>query len=162
VAGTGAATVTATATTFHGIDLPAVAEAVRAAERRTSGEIRVALARFYFWGDVRRAAERAFARLGMDRTRERNGVLIFVAPWRRRFSVLGDVGIHQRVEASFWDDVAGVLSSSFRAGDLTGGLVRAIATIGDRLMVQFPLDPTKADPNQLPDTVALDGDRPKR
>ena len=63
-------------------------------------------ARFYFWGDVRRAAERAFARLRIDRTREHNGVLIFVAPWRRRFAILGDEGIHRRVEDGFWDAIA--------------------------------------------------------
>ena len=155
------ATRAAAGPTYHGIDLGAVEEAVRLAERRTSGEIRVALARFYFWGDVRRAAERAFGRLGMDRTRERNGVLIFVAPWRRRFALLGDQGIHQRLEPTFWDDLARPLSAALRAGDLTGGLTRAIATIGDRLATHFPLPAAEAGAgagsgaNELPDRVAL-------
>jgi uncharacterized membrane protein len=145
----------------HGIDTAAVEAAVRSAERQTSGEIRVALARFYFWGDVRRAAESAFVRLGIDRTRAHNGVLIFVAPWRRRFAILGDAGIHQRVEAGFWDQLAQPLSAAFHAGDLTGGLVRAIAAIGDRLTAEFPGASPRED-NQLPDSVAMPGSHERR
>lgn len=147
----------------HGIDTAVVEEAVRAAEARTTGEIRVALARFYFWGDVRRAAGRAFGRLGMDRTRERNGVLIFVAPRRRGFAILGDEGIHQRVEPTFWDELARPLGEAFAARDLTGGLVRTIAAIGVRLAVEFPAGVAgAADSNQLPDSVAVPGGRGRR
>lgn len=142
----------------HGIDLSAVEDAVRAAERGTTGELRVALARFYFWGDVQRTATRAFARLRMDRTRERNGVLIFVAPWRRRFVILGDEGIHRRVPDDFWDQVAGPLAQSFHAGDPTSGLVQAIAAIGRQLALHFPTG-SGPNPNEIPDAVALDRQR---
>jgi uncharacterized membrane protein len=137
----------------HGIDVQAVEAAIRAAEQRTSGEIRVGIARFYFWGDVRRAAERAFGHLHMERTRQRNGVLLFVAPRRRQFAVLGDVGIHQRVQSEFWTEIAGKLTAAFRGGDLTGGLERAIAEIGDRLAAAFPPEAT-GDVNELADQVA--------
>ncbi len=144
----------------HGIDLAAVESAIGAAERATTGEIRVALSRFYFWGDVRRAAERAFTRLGIGRTREHNGVLIFVAPWRRQFTILGGEGIHRRVEDGFWDATAAALAEAFRARDLTGGLVRVIAAIGACLAVHFPVPPGGAgNPNELPDRVALDRQR---
>jgi uncharacterized membrane protein len=135
----------------HGIDVTRVEAAIKAAERGTSGELRVAVCRFYFWGDVRRAAESAFARLHMDRTRHRNGVLIFVAPRLRRFAIVGDVGIHKQVTPTFWNDLADDLAHDFRAGDLTGGLERAIATIGGRLADRFPPDPTAGDelPNQV-------------
>jgi uncharacterized membrane protein len=137
----------------HGIDVRAVEDAVRAAEQQTTGEIRVSLARFYFWGDVRRAAERAFKYLHMDGTVDRNGVLIFVVPGRRRFAIVGDSGIHQRLDPSFWPQVADRLSVAFRAGDFTGGLSRAIAEIGAELATHFPL---RGGPNvnELPDTVA--------
>ena len=137
----------------HGIDVRAVEAAVRAAEQRTTGEIRVGLARFYFWGDVRRAAERAFATLKMDRTQHRNGVLLYVAPRRKEFAVVGDRGIHKRVEQIFWTELAGRLSAAFKAGDLTGGLERAIAEIGERLASYFPAPPGP-NVNELPDEVA--------
>jgi uncharacterized membrane protein len=147
----------ATSSTVHGIDVGRVEDAVRAAERRTSGEIRVAVARFYFWGDVRAAAERAFARLHMERTRERNGVLIFVAPWRRRFSVLGDDGIHQKVPPTFWQEVADAMAADLRRGDMTAGIVRGVTAVGERLATAFPSDPARDRENQLPDSVALPG-----
>jgi uncharacterized membrane protein len=141
------------ATVVHGIDVSAVEQAVREAERRTTGEVRVALSRFYFWGDVRRAAARAFDRLGMRRTRDRNGVLIFVAPWRRRFAIVGDEALGGRVAPDFWRGLADDLGQAFRAGDGTGGLARAIAAVGDQLARHFPAEPGD-NPNELPDTVA--------
>jgi uncharacterized membrane protein len=125
--------------------------AIGALERRTSGELRVAIARFYFWGDVRRAADATFRRLHMDRTRGRNAVLIFVAPRRRRLAVVADSGIHARVAEEFWREIANGLSAAFRVGDPTAGLERAIDTIGDRMSVEFPRDPD--DRNELPDRV---------
>lgn len=137
----------------HGIDVRAVEAAIRAAELDTSGEIRVCIARFYSWGDVRRAAERAFRTLGMERTRHRNGVLVFVAARRRRLVVLGDVGIHRLVAPAFWSEVAGRLVAAFKAGDRTGGLARAVAEIGEQLAHHFPPDPGP-NVNELPDELA--------
>ena len=138
----------------QGIDLDRVEAAIRSAERRTSGQIRVAVARFYFWGSVRRAADAAFARLRMNRTRRRNAVLLFVAPRLRRFAVIGDAGIHERVSDAFWGQVSEALQRDFRAGDLTAGLLHAIETVGDRLAEHFPPDPL--GDNELPDRVELE------
>jgi uncharacterized membrane protein len=140
----------------QGIDVGAVERAVREAEQRTSGEIRVAIPRlfprFLPWGDVRRAAERAFTALGMERTRERNGVLLYVAPRRRRFAIVGDVGVHARVTAAFWDELAAHLRETLRAGDLTAALQTAIAEIGGRLATHFPA-PSGENTNELPDAL---------
>lgn len=135
------------------IDVPRVEEALRAAEKRTSGEIRVSLAPL-FWGNVPRAAEHAFQRLGMTATRERNGVLLFVVPARRKFAVLGDEGIHAKVGQEFWERVARVLGEHFRAGDFTGGLVAGIHEIGEQLAAHFPHQGAR-DVNELPDQVDL-------
>jgi uncharacterized membrane protein len=133
------------------IDVKRIEDALREAEKRSSGEIRVSVAPM-FWGSVRKAAERAFARLGMTRTKARNGVLLFVVPSRRRFVVLGDAGIHAKVGQEFWDKVAAALSAKFRAGDFTGGLVDAIAVVGEQLARHFP-QAGEADVNELPDRV---------
>lgn len=136
---------------LHAIDHARVEKAIREAERRTSGEIRVSVSRF-FWGDVRGVAERAFARLGMAATRERNGILFFIVPSRRRFVILGDEGIHAKVGQVFWEKVATAVSERFRNGDFTGGLVHGIETVGEQLAVHFPFDST-TDVNELPDDV---------
>ncbi|MHB8877554.1 MAG: TPM domain-containing protein, partial [Myxococcaceae bacterium] len=121
------------------------------AEAKSSGEVRVSVAPF-FWGDVRRAAERAFERLGMTATRERNGVLFFVVPSRHRLVVLGDAGAHQKAGQAFWDEVAAKVTALFREGDFTGGLVLGIDLVGDELARHFPSGGPR-DVNELPDRV---------
>jgi len=133
------------------VDGEKIKAAIAAAERRTSGEIRISVARF-FWGPVRPNAERAFRRLGMAATRDRNGILFFLVPARRRFVVLGDEGIHARVGQEFWDQLAAVMSEDFRKGDFTAGLLRGIAEAGERLAGHFPFD-AATDRNELPDDV---------
>lgn len=137
------------------VDAEAVRKAIAAAETETSGEIRVSVSTF-FWGSVRKAAEKAFVRLGMTATRDRNGVLFFVVPSRRRFVILGDEGIHEKVGQEFWEKVAAEVSKRFRAGDFTGGLQAGIAEAGARLAEHFPYEGER-DVNELPDEVDFGG-----
>jgi uncharacterized membrane protein len=138
----------------QGIDLGAIERAIRAAEQLTSGEIRVAIAHAWHWGDVRRAAERAFRRLRVFETRERNGVLIFLAPARRRLSVIGDIGVHAKVPPDFWSKVVDTMTADFRRGDLTAGVVAAVELLGTTLSAAFP--PRAGDVNELTDSVSTD------
>lgn len=132
------------------VDGDAVKKAVEEAERETSGEIRVAVSRF-FWGSVDKAARRAFVRLSMDRTELRNGVLFFVVPSRKRFVVLGDDGIHQAVGQDFWDSLAETLSGYFKKKAFTEGIVHGAREAGRLLKEHFPRAPD--DVNELPDDV---------
>jgi uncharacterized membrane protein len=137
------------------IDAERVQKAIEESERKTSGEIRVCVARF-FWGSIDRAARTAFARLGMEKTAARNGVLFFVVPSRRQFVVLGDEGIHAKVGPEFWAKVAAAVSARFRERDFTGGLVHGVETVGTELGAHFPFDPG-TDRDELPNTVDFDG-----
>jgi uncharacterized membrane protein len=133
------------------IDNNRIMDAIRKAEKRTSGEIRVSVSSL-FWGDVRKAAERAFARMNMTSTKQRNAVLFFVVPARRKFVVLGDSGIHAKVGQEFWHDIVQAVSEKFREGDFTDGLVSGIAAVGEQLATHFPFD-AAPDSNELPDDV---------
>ncbi len=133
------------------VDVERVKAAIVSAERAACGEIRVSVARF-FWGGVRGAAERAFVRLGMTRTKDRNGVLFFIVPSRKKFVVLGDEGIHAKVGQEFWEGVARLMSERFREGEFTEGLVAGIEEAGRQLAAHFPFDPA-VDVNELADDV---------
>jgi uncharacterized membrane protein len=133
------------------IDKGRVEQAIRKAERRTSGEIRVSVSPL-FWGDVRKAAERAFERLGMSATKDRNAVLFFVVLTRHKFVVLGDSGIHEKVGQEFWHHLVRTLSEKFKDGDFTGGLVAGIEAVGEHLAKHFPCDPAGGT-NELGDDV---------
>ncbi len=133
------------------VDPGRVERAIAAAEKRTSGEIRVSVSPF-FWGDVRRAAEHAFTRLGMERTRQRNGVLLFIVPSRRSFVVLGDRGIHERVGDETWNRVVDEMTPLFRQRDPTDSVLHGIAAVADILSLYFPAEPG-VEANELPDSL---------
>jgi uncharacterized membrane protein len=137
------------------LDIPALEAAITRVEQQTSGEIRVSIAP-WFWGNVRRAAEQAFERLGMDETREHNGALIFVAPARRRLVVVGDSGIHARVGQDCWDELAREIGAAFHDGRYSDGLLRAIELLGERLAQHFPSNPHD-NPDQLPNSLDWGG-----
>jgi len=125
--------------------------AIVEAEKLTSGEIRVSVSTF-FWGNVQRAADRAFRRMGMRATRERNGILFFVVPSRRRFAVIGDEGIHQKVGQEFWEKLVAAMAGDFREGKFNEGLVRGIGECGRLLAAHFPYQGAR-DVNELPDDI---------
>jgi uncharacterized membrane protein len=137
------------------LDVDKIREAIAAAEKKTSGEIRVSVAP-YFWGRVRPVAERAFRRLGMENTKQRNGILFFIVPARKRFVVLGDEGIHAKVGQEFWDKVAAAMADRFHEGDFSDGLVGGIEAAAEGLAVYFPYD-AETDVNELPDDIDFGG-----
>ena len=135
------------------IDRSRVKDAIQKAERRTSGQICVSVS-LLFWGGVEGAANKAFARLGLARTTQRNAVLLFVVPSRRKIVVIGDVGIHEKVGQQFWSSMVAKVAARFKEGDFTGGLVGAVEEIGTELATYFPYDPA-LDLNELSDDVEI-------
>jgi len=119
------------------VDKARVREAIAAAELQTSAPIFVSIAP-YFWGDVRRTAERAFRKHGLAQAPQRNGVLFFVVPSRRQFAIIGDAGAHEALGQTIWDSLAEILGAQFAAGNFTDGLVTCVEQIGRALATHFP------------------------
>ncbi len=128
--------------------------AIHAAEAKTSGEIRVMVSHRRATDPVA-AARQAFLRLGMQRTRHRNAVLIFVAPRSRTFAVIGDEAVHAKCGDDFWGELAAAMSADFKNGAFTDGLVHGVERAGGLLAVHFPREAD--DRNELPDDVVEDG-----
>ena len=137
------------------IDEERIVAAIRSAESRSRGEIRVHVAQGLV-SDPRRAAEADFVRLGMAATAERNGVLILVAPESQSFAVIGDEGIHAKLPEGFWDGLAASLREDFRASRFSDGIVSVVTRVGDELQRHFPRRPGEEDKNELPDAVSRD------
>jgi uncharacterized membrane protein len=132
------------------LDTRQVEEAIARAERAAAVELRVSVAG-PFWGSPQRLAERAFQRLGMTGTRRRNGVLILLAPWRRRVVLVADDGITGKVPASLWTGTVAALTAAFAEARFTEGLTAAIEALAQGLAPHFP--PGEARPNELPDRI---------
>ena len=127
-----------------------VEAAIASAERRTSGEIRVMIARSVR-GEVLDAARARFARLKMHETRDRNGLLILLAVASRRFAIFGDREVDRLIGQQGWDRVRDGMAERFRAGEFAEGLVYAVEQVAAVLAEHFPW--REDDTNELPNEV---------
>jgi uncharacterized membrane protein len=138
---------------FEDLDRDAISRAIREAESKGYGEIRVHI-HHGRTAEPRREAERVFQKLGMERTARQSGCLIFIAPAERAFAVIGDTGIHERVGDAFWLEARDAAAGHFAAGRFTEGIVAAVSRLGEALAAHFPLAAGAANTNELPDDVS--------
>lgn len=133
----------------------AVAAAVKAAEQTTRGEIRVYVeSRCPMVNPVDRCAE-LFVQLGMHRTQEANGVLIYLALHDRQFGIVGDRGINSLVGGNaYWESLAADLKTSLQSGDIGGGICTCVQSVGKSLAQYFPYAGGD-NPNELPDEIVF-------
>jgi uncharacterized membrane protein len=129
-----------------------IVHAIREAESKTSGEIRVYVQRGKLSGDPLAAAQKKFHQLGMHKTRERNAVLIFVAPRPHKFAVVGDKLIHEKCGEEFWQRIVEGMRTHFQNEKFSHALVEAITEIGKVLAAHFPKTSTPS--NELRDEIA--------
>ena len=128
-----------------------IVAAIKKAEANTSGQIRVFLQRGKFEEDALERAQKKFVQLGMQKTAERNAVLIFVAPRVQKFAVVGDEGVHARCGEKFWEELVARMREHFLREDFTEALLEAVNATGALLAKHFPR--TGPARNELPDEV---------
>ena len=129
-----------------------IVEAIGAAERCTSGEIRVHIEPKCKSADPVKRAVKVFDALRIYQTRERNAVLIYLAYESRKFAIIGDCGINNRVPEGFWDEECDILLKSLKDGNAAEGICRVIARIGKNLAEYFPWTPD--DINEQSDEIS--------
>jgi uncharacterized membrane protein len=132
------------------VDHERIVSSIAAAEKRTSGEIRVFISRKKT-GDALGAAGHCFAKLKMNRTPLRNAVLIFIAPMSHQFAVVGDIAVHAKCGEDFWRGVVEGMEPSLKRGDFTEALLHGVEKVGSLLAAHFP--PNAEGRNSLPDAV---------
>ena len=128
-----------------------IVEAIRQAEKNTSGEIRVHIessSHEHLWD---RAME-VFPLLKLDNTKESNGVLIYVAVEERQFIIYGDKGINEVVPPDFWESTKDEIVAEFKKGNFKKGLINGITKAGEQLQKHFPW--SEGDLNELSDKIS--------
>ena len=128
-----------------------VVEAIKEAERNTSGEIRVHIEAHSDMDPLDRA-KAVFAQLEMHKTEARNGVLFYVGVQDHSFVILGDQGIDQKVDDDFWESTKDLVLSNFKNGDFDKGLIEGILEAGKQLKAYFPFQ--SDDENELSDEIS--------
>ena len=139
---------------LHPTDQQKIVDAIRAAERVTSGELKVHVELRCPGGDAYKRAVTLFQRLGLTKTKERNAVLVYVATRDRKFSILGDSGIHEEVGSAFWAEAVQRMKVAFARGAFGEGIAGAVQSVGQRMAKKFP---HKADDvNEIDNEITTD------
>lgn len=126
--------------------------AIQDAESKTSGEIRVHIEDKCAIDVLNRAAA-VFAMLQLHKTQQRNGVLFYLAIQDRKFAILGDAGISNKVPEHFWDEVKETVMAKFTQQHFTQGLIDGITLAGNKLAEIYPY--LSGDKNELPDDISF-------
>src|SRR5260221_4891291 len=131
-----------------------IVKAIQAAERRTSGEVRLFIENHCRFVDPIMRAKEVFVVLKMTETAERNGVLVDVAMKDRQLAVYGDEGIHTKVGQAFCNAEVKKMLQQFNKNNYAEGIAQIIHEIGEALTTHFPYDGT-IDKNELPDDIVF-------
>lgn len=129
-----------------------IESAIKTAELNTSGEVRVHIESKCPENEMDRAAY-WFAQLNMHKTEQRNGVLFYMAVEDRKFAIIGDVGINQKVEDGFWDKTKDLMLDYFKDGKISQGFSVGIIQAGLQLKKHFPYQTD--DVNELADEISF-------
>ena len=129
-----------------------IKNAIRVAETNTSGEIRLHVEK-YCKDDVLDQAAYVFEKLEMHKTKLRNGVLFYLAVEDRKFAVLGDTGINQKVPEDFWEEISNNVIKRLKNGEIADGISEGIIKAGEQLKEHFPYQ--SDDINELSDEISF-------
>lgn len=130
-----------------------IVKAIKQAEKNTSGEIKVHIEN-HCKGNVEERSLFVFNRLKLNKTKLRNGVLIYLAVKDHKFAILGDEGINKVVEDGFWNDVKDLMQSRFKENRFADGLEESIMRCGEKLKNFFPYQ--SDDTNEIPDNISYE------
>jgi uncharacterized membrane protein len=138
-------------------ELLRISNRIKEKEMQTSGEICLSIKEesklFEDKKNVKEMAEKEFLLQGVNNTKERTGILIFILLSERQFYILADEGINKLVEQDAWNEISDIMSRDFARGEFAGGILKCIEAIGDILKIHFPVQP--GDRNELSNRVII-------
>lgn len=121
-----------------------IIEAIRKAENKTSGEIRVHIEKQNDDQPLERARA-VFNSLSMHETELQNGILIYIAYETKKVAIIGDKGIHNLVGDEFWNAEKDILIHYFKQEQYVDGICIVIEHIGTKLKAFFPYNTDDKD-----------------
>ena len=137
------------------LDVVAISDAIGDIENQTRAELRVHASTSKKTGDPVQEAFKKFHDLGMHKTQERNGILLWINTSKREFAIVGDEGINAKVEPDFWEKVKTEMFDLFREGNPTLAVLYGLQRAGNRLAVEYPAN-SEHNPNELDNSVSTD------
>ena len=139
---------------FSSADKAQIVEAIRVAEKETSGEIRIYVESKNAYVDAIDRAAEIFFKLKMQETDHRNAVLLYIAIDHHELALFADEGIYQKAGAEYWNAAVKNMLAQFTKDNISNGIEQCIKQIGETLKEKFPYIPTE-DKNELPDEIVF-------
>ena len=139
---------------FNKAEKEQIVQAIRMAEKETSGEVRVYVESKNPYVDAIDRAADIFYKLKMQNTDHRNAVLLYVAMKHHELALFADEGIYQKTGAEYWNQAVTNMIARFKSDDIPGGIAECVKQIGETLKEKFPYRPTE-DKNELPDEIVF-------
>lgn len=132
-----------------------IVDAIKAAEKSTSGEVRVYVESHCAYVDPVDRAREIFFGLQMDETENHNAVLVYVAIADRQAALYGDEGIYRVTGGDpYWKFELELMRRFFREGRIAEGIASGVLNIGKALSQHFPYN-RDTDKNELPDEIVF-------
>jgi len=142
---------------FSDDELLRISNKIKDVEKTTAGEICVSIKEKRPFIKKRKIiselAEEEFYRLGINKTRDKTGILIYILLEEHKFHILADEGINAKVKPDTWDSIKNTMQEKFSRGEYTKGVIYAVETAGKILVEQFPINPD--DRNELSNRIII-------
>lgn len=132
--------------------MASLVEAIQTAEDHSTGEIRIHIDSNTEGNNAKIAFE-VFRRLCKDQTVEKNAVLFHVNFEQKYLTIIGDEGIHAKVNQTFWDQMHDQITTQFSKGNFHDGLKNAVLETGLELKKHFPIK--GVNPNELSNEITF-------
>ena len=135
-------------------DKQQLVEAIQLAEKNKSGEIRVFVESKLGKADSLTRAKEVFYKNKMNETKERNGVLVYVAVNDKKIAIYADQGIYEKMGVEFWYKQVQEMTGHFKSMNYILGISTVVHEIGIALQNHFPFD-RATDTNELSDEIMI-------
>jgi uncharacterized membrane protein len=130
-----------------------IVAAIKEAEAQTSGEIKVHIECCVDGLDVVEKAKQVFDRLELEKTQDRNGILIYIAKDDRKLAIYGDAGINRVVPEGYWESTKDLMQSYFKVNQFAEGTLKGIHMVGKKLITYFPIK--SGDKNEISNEISF-------
>lgn len=142
---------------FDDDDFLRISNKISEIELITAGEVRVSIKEYKTFSErnssIKDLAEKEFYRLNMQETRDKTGILLYFLLGERKFFILADKGINEKVKQDVWNDVSVKIQENFKNGYFSKGIIEGIEDVGKLLSKHFPIKPD--DVNELTNKVVI-------
>ncbi len=139
-------------------ELLRISNKIKSEEKKTAGEICVSIKEHRSFlqrnKSVKKLAEEEFFKLGIDKTRDKTGIIIFFLLEARQFHILADEGINKKVPEKTWDKIKDEMQEHFTEGEFPKGIIHGIDRVGKILSEHFPIK--SDDTNEISNRVILE------